>query len=56
MNVLDLFKATVICGGTAYLIYTYPVLSQAAIIGVLSLLWLAYAHKTMANLRRRKAL
>jgi hypothetical protein len=22
-------------------------------IGVLSLLWLAYAHKTIANLRRR---
>jgi hypothetical protein len=56
MNVLDLFKATIICGGIAFLIYSYPVLSQAMIIGVLSLLWLAYAHKTVANLRRKKVI
>ena len=53
MNVLDLIKATIICGGIAFLIYSYPVLSQVVIIGLLSLLWLSYAHKTVANLRRR---
>jgi len=53
MNVLDLVKATIICGGIAFLIYSYPVLSQVVIIGLLSLLWLSYAHKTVANLRRR---
>jgi hypothetical protein len=53
MNVFDLVKATVVCGFSAYLIYSYPVLSQAMIIGLLSLLWLAYAHKTFARLLRR---
>ncbi len=53
MNVLDLIKATIACGGIAYLIYSYPVLSQVVIIGVLSLLWLAYAHKTLAGIWRR---
>ena len=53
MNILDLTKATVICGGVAFLIYSFPVLSQVVGIGLLSLLWLAYAHKTLAQLRRR---
>ena len=53
MNVLDLIKATLICGLTAFLIYSYPVVGQVVIIGLLSLLWLAYAHKTLANLLRR---
>lgn len=53
MNVLDLIKATIICGVIAYLIYSYPVISQAVIIGLLSLLWLSYAHKTLAGIWRR---
>lgn len=53
MNVLDLIKATVACGITAFLIYSYPVIGQVLIIGLLSLLWLAYAHKTLARLLRR---
>jgi len=53
MNVLDLVKATLICGLTAFLIYTYPVVSQALIIGGLTLLWLSYAHRTLARLLRR---
>jgi hypothetical protein len=53
MNVLDLIKATIACGGSAFLIYSFPVISQIVIIGLLSLLWLAYAHKTIARLRRR---
>jgi hypothetical protein len=53
MNVLDLIKATIACGLTAFLIYSFPVVSQVVIIGMLSLLWLAYAHKTLANILRR---
>jgi len=53
MNVLDLIKATVTCGGSAFLIYNFPVLSQAVIIGLLTLLWLSYAHRTLAGLRKR---
>jgi len=53
MSIVDLFKATVVCGALAFLIYRYHVLGQIVLIGFLSLLWLAYAHKTIANLRRR---
>jgi hypothetical protein len=53
MNVLDLIKATIACGLSAFLIYSFPVVSQVVIIGLLSLLWLSYAHKTLANLLRR---
>jgi hypothetical protein len=53
MTILDLIKATVICGAFAYLIYTFPVLGQIVLIGFLSLLWLSYARKTIVGLRRR---
>lgn len=53
MTILDLIKATIVCGLIAFLIYSYPVLGQIVLIGFLSLLWLLYAHKTIANLRRR---
>ena len=53
MNVLDLIKATIACGLSAFLIYSFPVIGQVLIIGLLSLLWLAYAHKTVATLWRR---
>lgn len=53
MSILDLIKATVVCGAMAYLIYSYPVLGQIVLIGLLSVLWLLYAHKTIASLRRR---
>lgn len=53
MTIFDLIKATVVCGLIAFLIYSYPVLGQIVLIGFLSLLWLVYAHKTIANLRRR---
>jgi hypothetical protein len=53
MTIIDLIKATVVCGAIAFLIYSYPVLGQIVLIGFLSLLWLVYAHKTIANLRRR---
>ena len=53
MNVLDLIKATITCGIIAFLIYSYPVISQVVIIGLLGLLWLSYAHKTLAGFWRR---
>ena len=53
MTIFDLIKATAVCGLIAFLIHSYPVLGEIVCIGVLSLLWLAYAHKTIANLRRR---
>jgi hypothetical protein len=53
MNILDLIKATVICGAVAFLIYTFPILGQIVLIGFLSLLWLLYAHKTIAHFLRR---
>ncbi len=53
MNVLDLIKATIACGGSAFLIYSFPVIGQVVIIGGLSLLWLGYAHRTLSALRRK---
>jgi hypothetical protein len=53
MTILDLIKATVVCGASAFLIYSYPTLGQIVLIAFLSLLWLFYAHQTFANLRRR---
>ena len=53
MSILDLIKATLVCGAIAFLIYSYPVLGQIVLIGFLSLLWLLYAHKTIAHLRRK---
>ena len=53
MTIFDLIKATVVCGLIAFLIYSYPVIGQIVLIGFLSLLWLLYAHRTIAHLRRR---
>jgi len=53
MTILDLIKATIVCGLIAFLIYSYPVLGEIVCIGALSLLWLGYARKTIASLRRR---
>lgn len=53
MNFVDLLKATVTCGLSAFLIYSFPVISQVLIIALLSLLWLAYAYKTVTRLLQR---
>ena len=53
MNLLDLAKATIACAGIAFLVYSFPVVSQATIIGLLSVLWLSYAVKTIQTLRRK---
>jgi hypothetical protein len=53
MNVLDLIKATITCGIMAFLTYSFPIIGQITLIGFLGLLWLGYAHRTIAHLRRR---
>ena len=53
MTILDLIKATIVCGLIAFLIYSYPVLGQIVLIGFLSVLWLLYARQTIAHLRRK---
>jgi len=53
MSILDLIKATVVCGAIAFLIYSYPIIGQIVLIGFLSVLWLLYAHRTIACLRRK---
>lgn len=52
MNTWDLIKATVICGGLAFLVYSLPVVSQAIVIGLLALGWFACAHQTIRDLTR----
>ena len=54
MNVLDLTKATVLCAAIAFLVYSYPVLGQIVIIGLLSVLWLSCALQTVQTVRRRQ--
>ena len=51
MSLLDLIKATIVCGGVAFLFYSYPILGQIMAITVLSLLWLSYARKTVIRVR-----
>ena len=53
MTILDLTKATIFCGAVAFLIYSFPILGQILVIGILSLLWLCYARETLQKLRRR---
>jgi len=51
MSTFDLVKATVVCGTIAFVVYSYPVVLQSAVIGFLALLWLSYACKTVKGLR-----
>ena len=53
MRLADLIKATVICGLLAFLVYSFPLLGQIMIIGLLSLLWLSCAHQTIQAIRRK---
>jgi len=53
MNLLDLIKATVTCGGSAFIIYSIPAIGTGLLIGLLTILWLSYAFRTIAKLRRR---
>ena len=53
MSVFDLIKATIVCGGVAFLVYSFPVIGQVVIIGLLGLAWLTYAHKMIKTLSGR---
>ncbi len=53
MTMLDLVKATFVCGGGSLLIYSYPVVGQVILISMLALLWFLYARETVVTLRRR---
>jgi hypothetical protein len=53
MSMLDLIKATLVCGGMAFLAYRFPIVGQVAMIALLGLLWLGYARQTLVSLRRR---
>jgi uncharacterized membrane protein YesL len=56
MNLFYLTKATVLCGGSAFVIYSFPFISQAVIIGLLTLLWMSCAHRTLKSLRQQRLL
>ena len=52
MSLSDLIKATIVCGLSAFFVFSYPVVGQIVIIGGLSLLWLSYAFNTIRTARR----
>ena len=52
MSYRDLIKATIVCGLSAFFVFSYPVVGQIVIIGGLSLLWLSYAFNTIRTARR----
>jgi len=56
MSMLDLAKATVVCGGLAFLIYSFPIVSQVSLIVFLFVLWLLYARKAISSLRESRHL
>jgi hypothetical protein len=53
MSIVDLIKATLVCGLIAFLIYSYPIVGQVVLIGFLGMLWLLYVHTTVTRLLRR---
>lgn len=53
MSIVDFLKATVVCGGLGLLIYRFPTLGQGLVLGLLGLLWLLYARRTLQTWRRR---
>jgi len=55
MSVFDLIKATIVCGALAFLVYSYPLLGQIVIIGLLCLMWFSCAHQTIQTVWRKQA-
>jgi len=53
MGIVDLLKATVICGGGSLVVYSFPVVGQVLVISIFGLLWLLYAREAIVTLRRR---
>jgi len=46
-------KATMICGMLSFLVYTFPILGQITVIGILGFLWSASALQVVRHVRRR---
>ena len=53
MRISDLIKATLVCGVVAFLVYSFPLLGQIVIIGLLCLLWISCAHQTIRRALER---
>lgn len=51
MKVGDLVKATIVCGLLAFFVYSYPLLGQVLLIGILGLVWLSYAFSVIRTYR-----
>ena len=50
MSLLDLFKATIVCGAVAFVVYSFPIVAQSMIIGIAGFAWLTYARKVIRTL------
>ncbi len=55
MTIIDLTKATVVCGGASYLVYSFPLVGQVLVMALLGVLWLLYAREAVQRLRTRKS-
>jgi hypothetical protein len=51
MRPLDFAKATVVCAAVAFVAYSYPVVSQVLIIGIVALVWASYFYHTIISRR-----
>jgi hypothetical protein len=51
MKPLDLFKATIVCAAVAFVVYSWPVVSQALIISVVAVVWGSYFYRTIISRR-----
>ncbi len=47
LTILDLGKATLVCGGGSYLVYECPLVGQVFLISVLGLVWLLYLRQAL---------
>ena len=54
MSTKSFIKATVICSLLSFLVYTFPVLGQVAVIGLLGVLWSACALQTAERARKKR--
>ena len=51
MSPLDFVKATLVCAAVAFVVYSYPVVSQALIIGLVALIWASYLYRAIRKCR-----
>jgi hypothetical protein len=47
MSPFDLVKATIVCAAVAFVIYSYPLVSQILLMGVVVLVWASYFYRTV---------